>query len=53
MAGTEDDSGLLNGARVYLSGPMYLGGSQHGGTDEGWRHRVTEALQDHDGSACP
>jgi hypothetical protein len=47
MAGTDDDSGLLNGVRMYLSGPMYFGGSQHSGTDEGWRHRVTEVLQDH------
>jgi hypothetical protein len=47
MPGTDDDSGFLNGARVYLSGPMYFGGSQHSGTDEGWRHRVTDVLQDH------
>jgi hypothetical protein len=47
MAATSDDRRLLDGARVYLSGPMYFGGSQHSGTDEGWRHRVTEVLQDH------
>jgi hypothetical protein len=23
---------------------MYFGGSQHSGTDEGWRHRVTDVL---------
>ena len=39
--------GLLHGARVYLSGPMYFGGSQHSGTDEGWRYRVTHVLEDH------
>lgn len=39
---------LLSGARVYLSGPMYFGGSQHSGTQEGWRHRVTEVLEAHD-----
>jgi hypothetical protein len=47
MAGSDGDSRLLNGARVYLSGPMYFGGSQHSGTDEGWRYRVTEVLEDH------
>jgi hypothetical protein len=26
---------------------MYFGGSQHSGTDEGWRHRVTDVLQEH------
>ena len=26
---------------------MYFGGSQHSGTDEGWRYRVTHVLEDH------
>lgn len=46
MVGSDGDSRLLHGARVYLSCPMDCGGSQHSGTDEGGRYRVTHVLED-------
>jgi hypothetical protein len=42
MAGSDGYSRPLNRARVYLSGPMYFGGTQHGGTDEGRTRSVSQ-----------
>ncbi|HEY2327450.1 MAG TPA: nucleoside 2-deoxyribosyltransferase [Gaiellaceae bacterium] len=39
------EPGLLDRARVYLSGPMYYGGEAHG--ESGWRARVTDFLEAH------
>ncbi|HZC75898.1 MAG TPA: hypothetical protein VE220_07990 [Gaiellaceae bacterium] len=36
---------MLNGARVYLSGPMYYGGEEHGEGEGGWRSRVADFLE--------
>jgi nucleoside 2-deoxyribosyltransferase len=41
----DPEPGLLDQARVYLSGPMYYGGEAHGEGDEGWRVRVADFLQ--------
>ena len=45
MTEAEHKSGLLDRARVYLSGPMYYGGEAHGDGDGGWRRRVADFLE--------
>jgi hypothetical protein len=45
MARTENSAGLLQGARVYLSGPMDFVASRAVEKTYGWRNRVGEFLQ--------
>lgn len=39
--------GLLDRARIYLSGPMYYGGEADGEGEGGWRTRITDFLETH------
>src|SRR6266581_6518837 len=45
MAGSKRKDGLLQGARVYLSGPMDFVASRATEKQFGWRNRVSEFLQ--------
>jgi hypothetical protein len=45
MADSQDNTGLLQGARVYLSGPMDFVASRAAEKHLGWRNRVGEFLQ--------
>lgn len=45
MANRPDNAGLLQGARVYLSGPMDFVASRAAEKHLGWRNRVDEFLQ--------
>src|SRR5207237_2121547 len=45
MAGAKKSKGLLQGARVYLSGPMDFVASRAAEKQFGWRNRVSQFLQ--------
>src|SRR5436853_7263632 len=45
MSGTKHESGLLRGARVYLSGPMDFVASRTAEKQFGWRNRMSQVLQ--------